>query len=74
MLPVPPMLLRVLRLLRLLRLLRMLKSFKALRDLEAGEELTFNYGGNTADWDGTEASSTIAQRHIVSSRTRSGGA
>jgi hypothetical protein len=48
--------------------------FRAVRDLEAGEELTFAYGGNTADWDGTERSSNIAQEHVVASRTRSGGA
>ena len=46
--------------------------FKALRDLEAGEELTYKYGGNTADWDDTEVSSAISQRHIIPSRTRSG--
>ena len=50
--------------------------FRALRDLKEGEELTFTYGGkaNTADWDGTETSSSIAPEHVVRKRTRSGGA
>ena len=46
--------------------------FEALRDLEAGEELTFKYGGKNGDWDGTEVSSAISQWNVVSRRTRSG--
>ena len=46
--------------------------FEALRDLEAGEELTFKYGGKNGDWDGTEVSSAISPWNIVSRRTRNG--